>query len=133
MVSLGRPSAYAQSDSNPDHFETREPEPLPRSRVDTPAPRTRIHYAGNFTLPYTLECNHQSLASRHVLSFTRFRRKHGPGGPESEGPNGQISGNRTKTKSVSRARGAGRGTQRRAVPPFGDPPGAIGPHVQCLS
>lgn len=61
IVSLGGPGAYAQFEIDPDHFETREREALPRSKADTAAQRAKIHYAGNFTLPYTLECNHQSL------------------------------------------------------------------------
>jgi hypothetical protein len=61
IISLGSSNAYAQFEIDPDHFETKEPEPLKPSKAGTPTPPAKVHYAGSFTLPYTLECNHRSL------------------------------------------------------------------------
>lgn len=62
MVSLGGPHAYAQFEIAPDHFETREPEPRRPSKANPPSQSAKIHYAGNVTLPYTLQCNDRTLS-----------------------------------------------------------------------
>ncbi|MGC2403454.1 MAG: hypothetical protein WA510_26925 [Acidobacteriaceae bacterium] len=60
LVALGSSRAYAQFEIDPDHYETREPEPQ-QSKTNSPAQAAKIHYEGNFTLAYTLQCNGQSL------------------------------------------------------------------------
>ena len=61
IIALAGPKAYAQFEVDPDHFETKEPEPLQPSKAVAPASHAKVHFAGSVTLPYTLECNHQNL------------------------------------------------------------------------
>jgi hypothetical protein len=61
LVTVGSPRAYAQFDVDPDHYETRDPEPLPQSKTNAPGQVAKIHYEGNFVLPYSLQCNRSSL------------------------------------------------------------------------
>ena len=61
LVTVGNPRAYAQSEIDPDHYETRDTEPLPQSKTNTSGQVAKIHYEGNFTLPYSLQCNRSSL------------------------------------------------------------------------
>lgn len=60
LLALGGSRAYAQFEIDPDHYETREPESIEPSKTKAPG-LARIHFEGNFTLPYTLECNGRSL------------------------------------------------------------------------
>lgn len=60
LLALGGSRAYAQFEIDPDHYETREPEPQ-QSKTNTPARAAKIHYEGNFTLAYPLQCNGRSL------------------------------------------------------------------------
>jgi hypothetical protein len=61
LVGFGGPRAYAQFEIDPDHYETREPEPLQQSETRSAAQAAKIHYEGNFTLAYPLQCNGQKL------------------------------------------------------------------------
>jgi len=61
LVAVGSPRAWAQSDVDPDHYEIREPEPQPQSTTNVPGQAAKIHYEGNFTLPYSLQFNRSSL------------------------------------------------------------------------
>ena len=61
LVTVGSSRAYAQSDVDPDHYKTRDTEPLPQSRTNVPGQAAKIHYEGNFTLPYSLQFNRSSL------------------------------------------------------------------------
>ena len=73
FVGLENPRAYAQAEVDPDHYETRDPEPLQQANTNAPSPVDKIHYAGNFVLPYRLQCNRSSLASRQILNCSRVR------------------------------------------------------------
>ena len=57
LVTVGSPRAWAQSDVDPDHYDIRDPEPQPQSRTNV----TKMHYEGNFILPYSVRCNRRSL------------------------------------------------------------------------
>jgi hypothetical protein len=57
LVTVGSPRAWAQSDVDPDHYDIRDPEPQPQSRTNV----TKMHYEGNFILPYSVRCNRKSL------------------------------------------------------------------------
>ena len=61
IVLLAGPKAYAQFEIDPDHFETKEPEPLQPLKTGASISPAKVHYAGSVTLTYALECNHQSL------------------------------------------------------------------------
>jgi hypothetical protein len=61
FVGLGNPRAYAQSEVDPDHYETWDPEPPPQSKMNAAEQVSKIHYEGNFVLPYSLQCNRSSL------------------------------------------------------------------------
>ena len=60
LLALGGSRAYAPFEVDPDHYETREPESIEPSKTKAPG-LAKIHFEGNFTLPYTLECNGRSL------------------------------------------------------------------------
>jgi len=77
FVGLENPRAYAQAEVDPDHYETRDPEPLQQANTNAPSPVDKIHYAGNFVLPYRLQCNRSSLASRQILNCSRVRGRNG--------------------------------------------------------
>jgi hypothetical protein len=61
LVTIGSPRAWAQSDVDPDHYEIRDPEPAPPAGTSVSGQVAKTHYEGNFTLPYTLQCNRSSL------------------------------------------------------------------------
>jgi|SRR5580704_6284367 hypothetical protein len=61
LVTVGSSRAYAQFEVDPDHYETRATEPLPQSKTKAPGQAAKIHYEGNFTLPYSLQCDRSSL------------------------------------------------------------------------
>jgi hypothetical protein len=61
LVAVGSSRAYAQFEVDPDHYETRDAEPLPQVKTNAPGQAAKIHYEGNFTLPYSLQCNRSSL------------------------------------------------------------------------
>jgi hypothetical protein len=61
FVTVESPRAYAQSEVDPDHYETRDLEPQAQSRTNASASVAQIHYEGNFVLPYNLQCNQSSL------------------------------------------------------------------------
>ncbi len=60
-VALGSQRAYAQFEVDPDHYENRDTEPPPQSKTHAPGQIAKIHYEGNFTLPFSLQCNRSSL------------------------------------------------------------------------
>ncbi len=62
LVTVGSSRAYAQFEVDPDHYETRDAEPLPQSRTNSPGQAAKIHYEGNFTLRYSLRFNRSSLS-----------------------------------------------------------------------
>ena len=61
FVTVGSPRAWTQSEVDPDHYEIRDPEPLPQSKTNVPGRAAKMHYEGNFVLPYSLQCNRSSL------------------------------------------------------------------------
>lgn len=61
LITLGSARAYAQFEVDPDHYENRDTEPLPQSRTNVPGQIAKVHYEGNFTLPYSVQCNRSSL------------------------------------------------------------------------
>jgi hypothetical protein len=68
LVTLGSPRAYAQADVDPDHYENRDPEPVPQSETNAPQV-VQTHYEGNFVLPYTVQCNRNILpAGKYSIS-----------------------------------------------------------------
>lgn len=61
FVTNGVPHALAQFEVDPDHYETREPGTSQQSKNSPAIQAVDVHYKGNFTLPYTLECNGRKL------------------------------------------------------------------------
>lgn len=55
LVTIGSSRAYAQAEIDPDHYETGDARPLPQSSSSVTA-QVAIHYQGNFTLPYSVQC-----------------------------------------------------------------------------
>jgi hypothetical protein len=51
--------AYAQSEIDPDHFESHNVEPFDKAKASGDA--ASIHYDGRFSLPYAVQCNGTSL------------------------------------------------------------------------
>jgi hypothetical protein len=61
LITVGSTRAYAQFEVDPDHYDNRDTEPPPRSNTNAPGQAAKIHYEGNFVLPYSLQCNRGSL------------------------------------------------------------------------
>jgi hypothetical protein len=60
-IMVGPSCAYAQSEIDPDHFDSPNTEPIPQPRtVDSKVRATR--YNGTFSLPYSVLCNGKKLA-----------------------------------------------------------------------
>ena len=60
LVALGNSPAYAQSEIDPDHFDSPNTEPFTQTK--TPASQVQsILYKGNFSLPYTVHCSGKKL------------------------------------------------------------------------
>ncbi len=61
LIAIGAPSARAQSEVDPDHFESINVEPFDRAKIDSSREASAIRYDGKFTLPYTVQCSGKSL------------------------------------------------------------------------
>lgn len=61
LLPLGAPPARAQSEIDPDHFESPNVEPFDKVKADASSDVGRISYDGKFRLAYTVECNGKSL------------------------------------------------------------------------
>jgi len=64
---LRRPSARAQSEIDPDHFESPNVEPFERAKIKTSREAMAIRYDGKFTLPYNSAMQWKSPASGQIL------------------------------------------------------------------
>jgi hypothetical protein len=65
LIALGSPRAYAQFEVDPDHYDIGQPEPVQPAKAAPPVQAAKIHYQGNFTLPYTLQCKGRQLPPGH--------------------------------------------------------------------
>jgi hypothetical protein len=54
LVTVGSLRAHAQFEVDPDHYETRDAEPLPQSKTSALGQVANLHYEGSFVLPYRL-------------------------------------------------------------------------------
>jgi hypothetical protein len=61
FVTLGNPRACAQAEIDPDHYETRDAEPLPLSKAIASDQVGKIRCEGNFLLPSSVRCSGSSL------------------------------------------------------------------------
>jgi hypothetical protein len=61
LIAIGAPSARAQSEVDPDHFESPNVESFERAKINTSRGAMAIRYDGKFTLPYTVQCSGKSL------------------------------------------------------------------------
>jgi hypothetical protein len=73
-VTLGPSCAYAQSEIDPDHFDSPNTESIPQPRTaDSRVAATR--YEGAFSLPYQVQCNGKRLAPGKYSVSVRFNGK----------------------------------------------------------
>jgi hypothetical protein len=69
-IALGGPPARAQSEIDPDHFESPNVGAFDRTKTDASSEVETIRYDGKFRLPYSVECNGKSLrAGRYSVSL----------------------------------------------------------------
>jgi hypothetical protein len=62
--------AAAQSEIDPDHFESPNAEPFEKAKINTSTEARALHYDGKFTLPYTVQCSGKSLSpGRYFVSL----------------------------------------------------------------
>jgi hypothetical protein len=61
LVALGGSPARAQSEVDPDHFESPNVEPFEKATTNARSEAAEIHYDGKVTLPYTVQCSGKSL------------------------------------------------------------------------
>ena len=58
FVALESPRAYAQFEVAPDYYPIGgDPEPQPQPKTSAPDHLSKVHYEGNFILPYSVHCN----------------------------------------------------------------------------
>jgi hypothetical protein len=58
---LGTREAFAQSEIDPDHFDSSNTEPIPQPKAAASIRIDTIRYEGQFTLPHEVRCNGISL------------------------------------------------------------------------
>ena len=123
LVGVGNSPAYAQSEIDPDHFDSPNTEPFPRTK-GLASQVQAILYKGNFSLPYTAQCSGKklppgnysiSLSSNgaaaeftlmrngQIVEAGRLLRAEGPG----HGRDALILGRGRKMRSLSAIRVAG--------------------------
>jgi len=61
LIPLWAPPARAQSEIDPDHFESPDMEPFDKVKTDVSSDVETIRYDGKFRLAYTVQCNGKSL------------------------------------------------------------------------
>jgi hypothetical protein len=63
LVALGSPYAKAQAEIDPDHFDAPNMEAIRPANPVTLNAATAMRYEGKFTLPQSVQCNGENLAS----------------------------------------------------------------------
>jgi len=53
--------AFAQFEIDPDHFDSPDAGSLPKSKPNAAGKAGKVNFEGRVTLPYTVQCNGQSL------------------------------------------------------------------------
>jgi hypothetical protein len=69
---LATPRSYAQSEVHPDHFDSpsTEPFPQPKTKEGVAVVAEKVHFVGNFKLPYSLRCAGTRLQpGRYTISL----------------------------------------------------------------
>ena len=61
LAGVGNSPAYAQSEIDPDHFDSPNTEPFPQPK-GLASQVQAISYKGNFSLPYTAQCSGKKLS-----------------------------------------------------------------------
>lgn len=61
IVAFGGVVAHAQSEVDPDHFDSPNTEPVRQPKLAPETKAVTTHYNGKFTLPYIVQCNGKSL------------------------------------------------------------------------
>jgi hypothetical protein len=61
LAAVGASGAYAQSEIDPDHFESPSVEPFDTAEASASGDAGDNHYDGKFSLPYAVQCNGKSL------------------------------------------------------------------------
>ena len=62
LVVLGDSGVHAQTEINPDHFDSPNAEPFPQPKTTTGSEVEPLRYDAEFTLPYKLQCGGKSLS-----------------------------------------------------------------------
>jgi hypothetical protein len=70
-ATLGAACAYAQSEIDPDHFDSPNTEPMPQPRT-AGSKVTEFRYDGTLSLPYSVLCNGKKLAPGKYAISVRF-------------------------------------------------------------
>jgi hypothetical protein len=70
LLVLGASVAYAQSEIDPDHFDSPNTEPFAQPKLTPNSQSGETRYDGKFTLPYTVQCSGKSLPpGKYSFSF----------------------------------------------------------------
>ena len=72
FAALATPGSYAQSEIDPDHFESpnTEPFPQPKTKAAKGTEMGRVFFSGEFRLPYSLQCaGKRLLAGNYSLAL----------------------------------------------------------------
>ena len=116
LVGVGNSPAYAQSEIDPDHFDSPNTEPFTQTK--TPASQVQsILYKGNFSLPHTVHCSGKKLPpGNYSISLS----SNGAAAEFTLMRNGQIveAGRLLRTEGLGHGRDAlilGRGSKMRSL------------------
>ena len=61
LSALGGPPSCAQSEIDPDHFESPNVEPFEKAKSNANSEAMTLRYEGKFSLPYEVQCNGRRL------------------------------------------------------------------------
>lgn len=70
LFALGASGAYAQSEIDPDHFESPNTEPFSQQKPNAASQPAETRYEGRFALPYSVMCSGNKLvAGKYTISL----------------------------------------------------------------
>ena len=79
IVAFTTAAAFAQSEVDPDHFDSPNTEPIALPKVAPAVPPSVTRYDGKFTLPYMIHCNGKALPPGEYSLSLRLDGKTGQG------------------------------------------------------
>jgi hypothetical protein len=89
---VGISGVYAQSEIDPDHFDSPNTEPFPQPKAPANTQIGAIRYDGEFTLPHEVRCNGKNLPAGKYSVSLRSNGKVGQATLDQKGHTTEIAG-----------------------------------------